>query len=84
MPSTYPTMKADLNLMVEHAGKTYEIHLEASVNRAGDLLEIDWDATDLVSCIDETGDDIEPGYVEGLWEVIQMQADAIDLSDHEG
>ena len=43
--------------------------------------ELDWDATNILSCFDEEGDDIDPDAVAGLMRAIQRKAEGIDFSD---
>lgn len=83
----------DVEITVKHDGQEYLVELEVEVQWVDDSFdhefgteecghwELDWDATNILSCFDEEGDDIDPDAVAGLMRAIQRKAEGIDFSD---
>jgi hypothetical protein len=83
----------EVEIEVTHAGEVYEVTLDVEVQWIDDSFdhefgteecghwEIDWDATSIVSCIDEEGDDIDPDDIPGLMRKIESKAAGLDFSD---
>jgi hypothetical protein len=83
----------DAEIIVNHADQQYLVELEVEVQWVDDSFdhefgteecghwELDWDATNILSCFDEEGDDIDPDAVAGLMRAIQRKAEGIDFSD---
>jgi hypothetical protein len=83
----------DAEIIVKHGNQEYLVELEVEVQWVDDSFdhefgteecghwELDWDATNILSCFDEEGDDIDPDAVAGLMRAIQRKAEGIDFSD---
>jgi hypothetical protein len=83
----------DAEIIVNHADQQYLVELEVEVQWVDDSFdhefgteecghwELDWDATNILSCFDEEGDDIDPDAVAGLTRAIERKAEGIDFSD---
>jgi hypothetical protein len=83
----------DVEITVKHGNHEYLVELEVEVQWVDDSFdhefgteecghwELDWDATNILSCLDEEGDDIEPDAVAGLTRAIERKAEGIDFSD---
>ena len=83
----------DVEITVKHGNHEYLVELEVEVQWVDDSFdhefgteecghwELDWDVTNILSCLDEEGDDIEPDAVAGLTRAIERKAEGIDFSD---
>ena len=83
----------EVEIIVNHAGQQYLVELEVEVQWVDDSFdhefgteecghwELDWDATNILSCFDEEGDDIDPDGIPGLTRAIERKAEGIDFSD---
>ena len=80
-------------ITVKLNGQEYIVEIEVEVQWVDDSFdhefgteecghwELDWDETNIISCLDPDGDDIDPDGVPGLTRAIERQAEAIDFSD---
>ena len=83
----------EVEVMVKHAGLEYVVELEVEVQWVDDSFdhafgteecghwELDWDETNVLSCLDPDGDDIDPDGVPGLMRAIERKAEGLDFSD---
>jgi len=83
----------EVEITVKHGNQEYLVELEVEVQWVDDSFdhefgteecghwELDWDATNILSCFDEEGDDIDPDAVAGLTRAIERKAEGIDFSD---
>jgi hypothetical protein len=88
---------SERELTVRHKGVTYDVVLDVDVQWVDDSFdhdwggrrqteecghwEIDWDATSIVSCTDQEGEDEDPVYIEGLMDAIEEASRDLDFSD---
>ena len=80
-------------IIVKLNGQEYIVEIEVEVQWVDDSFdhefgteecghwELDWDETNIISCLDPDGDDIDPDGVPGLTRAIERQAEALDFSD---
>lgn len=87
----------DKTITVKHDDRTYEVTLSVAVQWEDDSFdhdwggrrqteecghwELDWDETQIESCADEDGDEVDVDSIAGLIDAIQEEAEGIDLSD---
>jgi hypothetical protein len=83
----------DVEITVKHDGQEYIVELEVEVQWVDDSFdhefgteecghwELDWDATNILSCTGPDGEDEDPVYTQGLMRAIQRKAEGIDFSD---
>ena len=80
-------------IIVKLNGQEYIVEIEVEVQWVDDSFdhefgteecghwELDWDETNVLSCLDPDGDDIDPDGVPGLMRVIERKAAGLDFSD---
>jgi hypothetical protein len=84
---------SEREIIVRLNGQEYIVEIEVEVQWVDDSFdhefgteecghwELDWDETNIISCLDPDGDDIDPDAVPGLTRAIERQAEGIDFSD---
>jgi hypothetical protein len=85
----------DVEIEVTFAGEVYAVTLDVEVQWEDDSFdhefgteecghwEIDWDATEIISCTGQDGEEVDHEATPGLTKAIQKAAQSIDLSDWE-
>ena len=83
----------EVEIEVSLAGEDYVVTLDVEVQWVDDSFdhefgteecghwEIDWEETNVVTCLDPEGDEVDPDGIPGLMRVIERKAAGLDFSD---